>query len=217
MSNGTFDMNEFIKESKEVLVNPKLYFSTMKISGGMTEPLIKAAIYGAVSGAISFIWSLLKIGTVTGGMFGGAVGVMIFIWSIVGAIIGLFIGALILLIISSICKGNTDFEANVRVTAAMMVVMPISAFLTFATGINIYFGLIIGLAVNIFALWLLYNGLIEALKSKPETTRIVGYILIGIIVLFMLIGLGAKRKANQFMDQFNNSDMKELLKEIEKK
>src|SRR5665647_786489 len=105
MSNGTFDFNEFIKESKDVLVNPKLYFSTMKTSGGMTEPLIKAVIYGAIAGIFSFLWSLLGVGAVSSGLFGGAVGIMLLIWAIIAAIIGLFIGGVITLVISSICKG----------------------------------------------------------------------------------------------------------------
>lgn len=217
MSNGTFDFNVFIKESKDVLLNPKSYFSTMSTTGGMTEPLIKAVIYGAISGVFTFIWSLLKIGAASSSLLGGAVGVMAFVGSVIGAIIGLFIGGAILFIISSICKGSTDYEANVRVTAAVMVVMPISAFLSFAGGINLYFGTIINLAVNVFALWLLYNGLVEALKSKPETTKTVAYVLIAITVLFMLMGLGARSKANKFMNEFNKSDVKELLKDIEKK
>jgi hypothetical protein len=112
MADNTFDFNLFIKESKDVLVNPKSYFSTMKTTGGMTEPLIKAVIYGAVAGILTLIWSLLNIGAMTNSLFGGAIGVMAFIWSIIGAIIGLFIGAVVTLIISSICKGSTDFEAN---------------------------------------------------------------------------------------------------------
>ena len=80
MSDSTFDFNSFIKESKDVLVNPKSYFSTMKTTGGITEPLIKAVIYGAIAGAIAFIWSLLRIGAMSGGMFGGSMGVMVFIW-----------------------------------------------------------------------------------------------------------------------------------------
>ncbi|HPT20930.1 MAG TPA: Yip1 family protein [Bacteroidales bacterium] len=214
MSNGTFDFNEFIKDSKEVLTNPKSYFSTMKTSGGLVDPLIKAVIYGALAGLFSFIWSLLHIGV--GSMFGGAIGAMAFVWSVIGAIIGLFIGAVILLVISSICKGSTDFEANARVTAAVMVVMPISALLGFASGVNIYLGVCVSLAVNLFSLWLLYHGLVEALKAKPETTKIVTYILIGIIVLFTLIGLGARKKANRFMNEFNNSDLKELMEDIDK-
>jgi hypothetical protein len=216
MSNGTFDLNEFIRESKEVLVNPKTYFSTMKTSGGMSEPLIKAVIYGVIAGVFSLIWGFLKFGGVAGGLFGGAVSVFAFIGSVVGALIGLFIGAVILLVISAICKGNTDYEANVRVTAAAMVVMPISALLGFATGINIYLGVIVSLAVNIFALWLLYNGLVEALKSKPETTKIVMYVLAALFVLLMITGIGAKRKAAQLMNDFNKTDMKEMMKDLPK-
>jgi len=217
MSDRTFDFNEFIKESKDVLVNPKSYFSTMKTSGGMTEPLIKAVIYGAIAGVIAFIWSLLNLGAMGGSMFSGGFGIMILIWKIIGSIIGLFIGAVILLVISSICKGNAGFEANLRVTAAVMVVMPISAFFGFAIHINIYLGTIIGLAVSIFALWLIYNGLVEALKTNPETTKIVAYVLIVITVLFMIFTIGKLNKANRFMKEFNNQDMKELRRDMEKK
>lgn len=213
MSNESFDFNAFIQESKEVLVNPKSYFSTMKTSGGMTEPLIKAVIYGAIGGAIAFIWSLLKIGSVGGGLLGGGIGIMVFIGYIIGAVIGLFIGAVILMIISSICKGSTDFEANVRVTAALMVVLPISALVGFTSHFSIYLGTIVGLAVNVLYLWLLYNALIETLKAKPETTKIVMYVLIAIIVIFSLVGLGAKRKANQFMNEFNSSEFKEMMEQ----
>lgn len=214
MSDSTFDLNLFIKESKDVLVNPKAYFSTMKTSGGLTEPLIKAVIYGAIGGAIKFIWSFLKIGALTGGLFGGAIGVMVFIWSIIGAIIGLFIGAVILLVISSICKGSTDFEANIRVTAACMVMMPISAFLGIAGHFNLYFGVIVSILVSIYSMWLLYNGLVEALKTNPETTKIVSYVLIAIIVVFSLVGIGAKKRAEKFMDDFNNN--KEMMKDLPK-
>ena len=212
MSNGTFDFNQFVKESKDVLVDPN-YFSTMKTSGGMTEPLIKAVIYGAIAGLFTFLWSFLEIGAATSGMFGGAVGILAFVWAIIGAIIGLFIGGVILLILSSICKGSTDFEANVRVTAAIMVMMPISSLLGFAGGLNLYLGIIIGLAVNIFALWLVYKGLVQALKAKPDTARIVIYVLIAIFVLFMLIGLGAKRRASQFMENFNSDELKEMIEQ----
>jgi hypothetical protein len=211
MSNQSFDLNAFIQESKEVLVNPKSYFSTMKTSGGMTEPLIKAVIYGAIAGVIAFLWSLLRFGAISGGMFGGGIGIMVFIYYIIASIIGLFIGAVILMVISSICKGSTDFESNVRVVAALMVVMPISAFLAFTGHFNLYLGMLAGLAVNIYSLWLLYNALIESLKAKPETTKIVMYILIAIFVIFSLIGLGAKRRATQFMNEMNSSEFREMM------
>jgi hypothetical protein len=213
MSDVTFDFNLLIKESKEVLTNPKSYFSTMKTTGGMTEPFIKAVIYGAVAGAIAFVWNLLNLGVVGGGLFGGTFGVMIFIGRIIGSIIGLFIGAVILLVISSICKGSTDFEANVRVTAAVMVLMPISAFLGFTLHINLYFGAIISLAVSLYALWLLYCGLVEALKSNPETSKIVMYVLIALTVLVSIISMST---TNRLAKTFNNDDVKEMLKDMPK-
>lgn len=215
MSNGSFDFNEFVKDSKDVLVNPN-YFATMKTSGGMAEPLIKAVIYGAIAGFFTFLWSMLHVGVSSFGLLGGAVGVTAFIFMVIGAIIGLFIGGVIMLILSAICKGNTDYEANVRVTAAVMIIMPISAALGFLMGINFYLGTIVSLAVNIFALWLTYKGLVQALKAKPETARILLYVFIAIFVLFMLLGLGARRKANQFMENFNSSDFKELIEETPK-
>jgi hypothetical protein len=218
MANTTFDFNAFIKESKDVLVNPKSYFSTMKTTGGIAEPLIKALIYGAVAGIIALIWSFLKLGGggATLGLFGGAVGIGLLIFYIIGAVIGLFIAAVVILIISAICKGSTDFEANTRVSAAIMVVMPISALLGFVSGLNLTAGAIIGLAVNIFAMYLLYHGLVQALKAKPETTRIVIIVLVAILVLFMLAGMGAKRRATKFMNEFNNKDLKELIEDAQK-
>ncbi len=79
MSNGTFDFNAFIQESKETLLNPKSYFSTMRTSGGIVEPLIKAVIYGAIGGAILFLWSLLRISPMASGLWGGGLGIMIVI------------------------------------------------------------------------------------------------------------------------------------------
>ena len=212
---GSFDFNALINESKETLLNPKSYFAGLKTTGGMAEPLIKAVIYGAVAGVFAFLWSILKIGSVTGGMFGGAVGVMVFIWYIIAAVIGLFIGAVIILVISAICKGSTDFETNVRVAASLMVVMPVMALLGFAGGINIYLGAVVSLCVNLFSLWLLFHALNETLKAKQETVKIVSYVLIALFVISLLVKVTALRKANQFMEGFKNSDFKEMMKDLE--
>lgn len=213
MSNGTFDFNAFVQESKDVLVNPKAYFSTMKTSGGLTEPIIKALIYGVVAGIISFILGMLHLTVSVGGLFGGMAGAGMLFARIFGAIIGLFIGAVILLVISSICKGSTDFEANARVVAATMVILPISALFSFLVFVNVYLGVIVSICISAFSLWLLYHGLVEALKAKPETAKIVMYVLVALIVVFSLVGIGAQRKAKQMMNEFNSSEFKEMMEQ----
>jgi hypothetical protein len=211
----SFDFNAFIKESKETLVNPKAYFSTMKTSGGMVEPLIKALIYGILAGVIGFLWGVLGLGGLKVGIFGGAIGAMVLVWTTISAIIGLFIGAVILLIISSICKANTDFEANLRVVAAVMVVMPLTALLGFTVGINSILGSIVTLCVNLYALYLLYLGLTESLKANAATTRIVMYVLAAVLVIIMIAGIGTRNKVNKLMNDFDQGDLKEMMKDTE--
>jgi hypothetical protein len=213
MSESTsFDFNAFIKESKETLLNPKAYFSTMKTSGGMAEPVIKALIYGVLAGIIAFLWGIIGLGGRIG-VFGAGIGAMVLVWVILGAIIGLFIGAVIVLIISSICKGNADFEASLRVVASVMVIMPISALLGFTMGINSIFGAIITMCVNLYALYLLYHGLTESLKANPATTKIVMYVLAALLVIFTIAGLGTRNRVNKYMKDINQSDLSEILKD----
>jgi hypothetical protein len=212
MSNGTFDFNLFLKESKDTLLNPKSYFSTMKTTGGITEPLIKVVIYGTVSGIFALLWSILRIGAIGGGLLGGTFGFMAFVWAIIAAVIGLFIGAVILLIISSICAGSTDFEANLRVSASIMVIMPIMYFFRFATGLNIYLGLIISLILGIYSIWMLYHGLVESLKCKTETAKIVCYVLIALMVLFLLLSLSTRSRFERSLNRYNREMRKDLNK-----
>ena len=211
MSNSTIDFNALIKESKDVLKDPKTYFSMMRTTGGIAEPLIKALIYGAVAGIIAFIWSLFKIGGASSSLLGGAAGFVAIIWYIVAAVIGLFIGAVILLVVSAICKGSTDFESNIRVTAAAMVMMPISALLGFLTGISITLGSIVGLAVSLYGLYLLYHGLTQTLKADTGTSKVIVLILAALVILFTIIGIGAKKKASKFLEDFNKEDFKEQI------
>jgi len=199
---SSFDFNAFIQESKETLLNPKSYFPSMKLTGGMAEPLIKAVIYGAIAGILAFLWGVIGLGGVAG-IFGAGIGAMALVWTVVGALIGLFIGAVILLIISSICKGNTDFEANMRVVAAVMVVMPINALLGFTMGINTVFGAIISLGVNLYALYLLYHGVTGALKANQGTAKIVMYVLAALLLIFTLAGLGARNRMSKIMNDIN--------------
>lgn len=204
MSNNTFDFNKLLKDSRETLLNPKGYFESMSLSGGIAEPLIKAAIYGAIAGLFALIWSLLGWSAMgMGGFMGGAVGIMALIWSVVGAIIGVLIGGAIVLAISAICGGNQDFEANLRVAASLMVVYPVSAFFTFLYGISFTLAGVIGLVINLYAIYLLYEAVIRSLKGKESSMRIVLIVLAIILMLFFFAGRRATRSLQDYSDMFN--------------
>lgn len=205
MSDNSIDFNKILKDSRDTLLNPKEYFTSMPLSGGLAEPVIKAALYGAVAGLFALLWSVLgwSVAAGFGGFLGGAVGIMALIWSVVGAIVGVFIGGAIMLAISAICGGNTDFEANVRVTASLMVVYPISAFVAFLNVINFTLAGVAGLAVNMYAIYLLYQAVISALKGKESSAKIVLIVLVLLVLLGFFGGRKATKSIRDYSDIFN--------------
>ena len=197
MSNEKIDFNKILKDSTETLLNPKEYFASMSLTGGFVEPLIKAAIYGALAGLFSLLWNVLGFSAMGIGAWGSAVGIMSLIWSVIGAMIGVFIGGVVVLVISAICGGNTDFEASVRISASLMVIYPIIACLAFFYALNFTLGGVVGLAVNLYGLYLLYHAIIQALKGKESAMKIVAIVLLVIALLGFFQG---RRATNTFRD-----------------
>lgn len=213
MSNEGFSFKKFYEDSKKALLSPKEYFETMETSGGLGEPIIKVLIYGGITGVFALLWSIFNL-SATSGMFGGAIGIAAFFWSIIGAVIGVFIGGVIILIISSICKGNNEFEPNMRVAAAIMVIMPINAFFGFLGGVHIL-SAIISLALNLYALYMLYFAVTVSLKGSDQPAKVVSYVLGGLLILFFLVGLSNRNKADRFSKSYEKEANK-VLKEYEK-
>jgi hypothetical protein len=194
-----------VADSKSILKAPAEYFAGLKTTGGMVEPLIRAVLYGAAAGVLYFVWGLLSFST-AGGLFGGAIGVMVLVWSIIGSVIGLFIGAVIVLVISAICKGSTDYEASVRVTSSIMVLMPVVALISIFSSLSTTLYMILSIAVNLYGLWLLYLALLNTLKSNRETTKIVTIVLVVLMALFVVAGMGARRSASRYMRNLEKFD-----------
>ncbi len=222
MAEGGFDFKKFIDDSMKVITSPKEYFTSMPKEGGFVEPIVKAVIYGLIAGIIVFIWSLLKLSAASA-MFGGAVGAMSILWGAIGAIIGLFIGGVIILILSAIGGGNTNYEANVRVAASLMVMSPVNALLSFTAGINLYLGAIITFLVALFGIWLLYNGLVNALGAKEVAAKVIAIILAIFPLLGLLGTLVCKPAASKMTDSYMKGEakqqekaMKDMMKQLEK-
>jgi len=207
MSNESIDFKKILNDSRETLLNPKDYFASMPLAGGLAEPLIKAAIYGVLAGLFALLWSVLGFSAMGAGILGGAVGFMSLIWSVIGAIIGLFICGAIMLLISAICGGNTDYEANVRVSASLMVLYPINAFLAFFYGINYNLGGVVALAVSLFGLYLLYHAVIQALKGKESSVKIVAIVLLIISLLGFFGGRRASKSVRDYSDMFEEEQV----------
>ena len=221
MADANFDFQKFINDSRDVLIKPKEYYARMEKTGGIAEPIIKALIYGTAAGIISFLWAVLGIGVV--GSFGsaalgGGIGIMTLIGSVIGSIIALFIGGLVILVISAICSGSTDFEHNVRVCASTMVLYPVGAILGVLNVLGMtgfYIEAVLSLAVKLYGLWLLYNALVYSLNGKENVARILSIIFAVIPVLLLISTLTCSRIAKSSLDNFSK-DSKKNSEDIQK-
>lgn len=189
MNTETFDFKLFLDDSQRVLTKPLAYFETLRTTGGIIEPLLKVFFYGSAAGILFFLWGLLNF-SAEGALFGGAVGFMVLIWWVIGSVIGLFIFSGIIMVISSICRGNVDFEVSLRVAASIMVLMPVIALISILGEWNIYFFKLISIIVNLYGLWMLYLGLVHSLKTENHTARNATIILAVFVVLFGILGSG---------------------------
>jgi len=226
MADVAFDFKKFIDETKATILTPAEYFSVMSKTGGFAEPLIKAVIYGFAAALINLLWMTLSLGAVGGafgGMLGGGVGVMGLVMSVIGSIIALFIGGAIVLVISAICGGSTDYEANVRVTASLMAISPISALFGFLGGFSLWLGGLASIVVSLYGLWLLYNALIKALGGKEGPAKVISIILAIIPVLMIVSGLLCMKAVSTIPDQMmknvpteDQEQMKKALEEATK-
>jgi hypothetical protein len=183
MADAGFDFQKFIADTKDVLTSPKSYFASMQKTGGFVDPIVRAAICGVIAGIFSFLLGLLSFSALWA--FGAGVGFTSIILSPIFAVIGLFIGGIIILIISAISGGSTDFETNIRVSASLMVLYPIQVLLTFTYGINIYLGAVIVLLVSLYGIWLFFNALVHALSAKESVAKIVVIVL----AIFPVLGI----------------------------
>ena len=201
MNHGKYTIVRVYEESKKALFSPRSYFADMETDAGWGEPIYKAFIYGIASGLFILLWSFLDIIGITDGVFTGDVGVIGFFSTIAGAVAGVFIGGVIIIIVSSVCDGRTDFESGLRIASALMVVLSLNAFLGFFDGISYVLGAVISLGVNLYGVYMLYLALTIALKADDKPVRIFSYILSGILVLALVFILYARNSVKNYQEE----------------
>jgi len=207
-----FNFKRFYDESKVTILLPKKYFlSIIAKDGGFVEPVIKVGIYGLIGAVINFVW--VKVGL---SMHGASLGIASIFITTVFAIIALFIGGALLLLLSVICRGDTNFETNVRVAAALSVMIPINAIFNFSYGVSLYLGFIFSIAIGLYSIWMLYNALIHTLDAKELTARIISIVLAVLLVVSLNNSLGRYKPANTISESIKNEMSPKDIESIKK-
>lgn len=174
---------------KNVIVNPKRFFTKIVADGNMEESMLKAFIYGLIGGVLVLLIRLMGGATITI----GAIFTAIIIVPVL-AVTLLFVMGGLMMLVSEITGGERDWEIAVKGLASIFFMYPAILVLN-ALAFNCTSMWIISLLVDAYILFLFYNISLYCMRGKRSSVILV----IGILALFVLTVYATDYRIGWFM------------------
>ena len=172
----TKKIKKAIKHIRNVIVNPKRFFTKIVADGNMEESMLKAFLYGLLGGCLVLLIRLMGGATITL----GAIFTAIIIVPVL-AVALLFVMGGLMMLVSEITGGERDWEIAIKGLASIFFIYPVILVLN-ALAFNCVSIWVISLLVDIYILFLFYNISLYCMRGKKANVILV----IGILALFML-------------------------------
>lgn len=174
---------------KDILINPKRYFTKIVADGNMEEAMFKAFIYGLLGGVLVLLLRLIGGATITiSAVFTAIVIVPVL------AVALLFVMGGLLMLVSEITGGERDWEIAIKGLASVFFIYPVILVLN-ALAFNCTSMWIISLLVDVYILFLFYNIALYCMRGKKANVIIV----IGILALFLATVYATDYRIGWFM------------------
>ena len=164
------------KHIRNLIVNPKRYFTKIVADGNMEEAMLKAFLYGLLGGCLVLLIRLLGGATITI----GAIFTAIIIVPVL-AVALLFVMGGLMMLVSEIPGGERDWEIAIKGLASVFFIYPVILVLN-AMAFNCTSIWVISMLVDIYVLFLFYNISLYCMRGKRGNVLLV----IGVLALFML-------------------------------
>ena len=163
------------KHIRNLIVNPKRYFTKIVADGNMEESMLKAFLYGLMGGVLVLLLRLIGGATITL----GAIFTAIIIVPVLAVALLFVIGGLMMLV-SEITGGERDWEIAIKGLASVFFIYPVILVLN-ALAFNCTSMWIISIPVDLYVLFLFYNISLYCMRGNKGNVTVV----IGILALFM--------------------------------
>lgn len=174
---------------KNVIINPKRFFTKIVADGNMEESMLKAFIYGLIGGILVLLIRLMGGATITiGAIFTAIVIVPVL------AVTLLFVMGGLMMLVSEITGGERDWEIAVKGLASIFFMYPAILVLN-ALAFNCTSMWVISLLVDAYILFLFYNISLYCMRGKRSSVILV----IGILALFVLTVYATDYRIGWFM------------------
>ncbi len=222
MARKSFNIQDFFRGAWTSITRPGEYFSGIDKEGGIGESIIIAVIFGTLAGIISFARGSAVIGIsggIIGSILGTGLGLFMFFGTLLGAMIALYAGGVIILLISAICGGSTAFETNVRVSASLLIILPLKALSGLIAGYYPNANTILSLATSFLGIWMLYHALVHTLECRKRISGIVSVALSFLPVLILMSGLICSKAVREMTKDFKldiKPEMEKFMKDFPK-
>ena len=177
------------KRIRNIIVNPKRYFTKIVADGNLEESMLKAFLYGLLGGILVLIIRLMGGATITLGAIFTAVMIVPVL-----AVTLLFVMGGLLMLMSEITGGERDWEIAIKGLASVFFIYPVILVLN-ALAFNCVSIWVISLLVDMYILFLFYNISLYCMRGKRNSVLMV----IGILALFMLTVYATDYRIGWFM------------------
>lgn len=177
------------KHIRNIVVNPKRYFTKIVADGNMEEAMLKAFLYGLLGGCLVLLIRLLGGATITlGSIFTAIIIVPVL------AVALLFVMGGLMMLVSEITGGERDWEIAIKGLASIFFIYPVILVLN-ALAFNCTSIWVISMMVDIYILFLFYNISLYCMRGKRGNVIIV----IGILALFIATVYATDYRIGWFM------------------
>lgn len=174
---------------KDLLINPKRYFTKIVADGNMEESMLKAFLYGLLGGLLVLVLRLIGGATITiSSVFTAIIIVPVL------AVALLFVMGGLLMLVSEITGGERDWEIAIKGLASIFFIYPVILVLN-ALAFNCTSMWIISLVVDLYVLFLFYNISLYCMRGKKANIIVV----IAILALFMATVYATDYRIGWFM------------------
>lgn len=168
-------IKNWLKNIKDLVVNPKYFFSKIVADGDLEESMLKAFIYGLIGGCLMLGLRLLCGATITiSSVFSAIIIVPVL------AVALLFVMGGLLMLVSEISGGERDWEIAIKGLASVFFVYPVILLLN-TLAFNCTTIWIISIIGDIYILFLFYNISLYCMRGKKNNVLI----MIAIIAVFL--------------------------------
>lgn len=161
---------------RDVIINPRRFFSKIVADGDIEESMLKAFIYGLLGGLAVLAIKLIGGATITINSVFTAVVIVPVI-----AVALLFIGGGLMMLVSEMTGGERDWEIAIKGLASIFFIYPVILILN-AIAFNCLSMWIISIVGDVYVLFLFYNIALYCMRGR----RVAVAVVVGIFAIFML-------------------------------